>query len=144
MGRSLWLGASAVHAQNGTSLSQSRAMRVAKTGVKRRGLEIEEQAGGGEATLALAGELDIASASRLQKTVARLCSDGALRRLTIDLRGLEFIDSTGLAAIVFTSKLCERCGGELALIRGSDTVQQVFALTGLLEQLPFRGVEEVE
>jgi anti-anti-sigma factor len=112
--------------------------------VQRRGLEIEERGGGGETALVLFGELGVATASRLQKTVARLCADGALHRLTIDLRGLDFIDSTGLAAIVFAGRLCERCGGELALIRGQDTVQQVFALTGLLDELPFRGAEEAE
>lgn len=110
--------------------------------MQRKGLEIEERGGGGEITLVLVGELDTAMAARLQKAVARLCADGALRRLTIDLRGLDFIDSTGLAAIVFASRLCERCGGELALIRGQDTVQQVFALTGLLDQLPFRSAEQ--
>jgi anti-sigma B factor antagonist len=112
--------------------------------VQSRGLEIEELGGGGDFALVLVGELDAAMASRLQKAVARLCADGALRWLTIDLRGLDFIDSTGLAAIVFASRLCERCGGELALIRGPDTVQQVFALTGLLDQLPFRSVEQAE
>ncbi|HTZ88263.1 MAG TPA: STAS domain-containing protein [Solirubrobacteraceae bacterium] len=112
--------------------------------MKRRGLEIDEHGEDGKVALALTGELDIATAPRLQKAVGRLCSDGVLRRLTIDLRGLDFVDSTGLAAIVFTSKLCERSGGELALIRGQDTVQQVFALTGLLDQLPFRSAEEAE
>ena len=112
--------------------------------MQRRGLKIEERGEGGEIALVLTGELDIAMAPRLQKTVARLCADGALRRLTIDLRRLDFIDSTGLAAIVFASRLCERCGGELALIRGQDTVQQVFALTGLLDELPFCGAGEAE
>jgi len=103
---------------------------------------MEQQGGDGEFVLSLAGELDIDSSARLQKAVARLCANGALSRLTIDLSGLDFIDSTGLAAIVFASKLCERCGGELELIRGPDTVQQVFALTGLAEHLPFRNAEE--
>jgi anti-anti-sigma factor len=110
--------------------------------VQRRGLEIEERGEGGKFALSLRGELDIETSPRLQKTVARLCAEGALRRLTIDLRGLEFIDSTGLAAMVFASRLCERCGGEFELIRGPDVVQQVFALTGLADHLPFRSDEE--
>ncbi len=112
--------------------------------MRRQGLEIEERGGGGEVALLLRGELDIGSASRLQKAVGRICADGSLRKLTIDLRGLDFIDSMGLAAVVFASRLCERCGGELALVRGQDTVQQVFALTGLLEQLPFCSAEEAQ
>lgn len=127
-----------------STLSQRPAKRVANSRVQRRGLKIEERSGaGGRTALLLVGELDIGSADRLQHAVSRLCSNELLRELTIDLRGLDFIDSTGLAAVVFSVRLCERHGRELVLIRGQDTVQQVFALTGLLEQLPFRGAEEV-
>jgi anti-sigma B factor antagonist len=124
-------------------MSQLSRERVAKAGVQRRGLEIEERGGAeGRVALVLAGELDIASAPRLQKAVERLCANELLSELTIDLQGLEFIDSTGLAAVVFASRLCESRGRELALIRGPDVVQQVFALTGLLDELPFRSAEE--
>lgn len=126
-----------------STVSGTSGERVAKTSVQRRGLEIEERDGAeGRVALVLAGELDIASAPRLQKAGERLCAKDSLRELTIDLRGLEFIDSTGLAAIVFVSRLCESRGRDLALIRGSDVVQQVFALTGLLEELPFCSAEE--
>jgi anti-sigma B factor antagonist len=102
------------------------------------GLSIEERSKERSVALLLGGELDIASAPRLQKAIARLCEDGA-RALTLDLSGLLFIDSTGLAAIVYASRLCDRHDCELALIPGPEIVQQVFELTGLAELLPFRS-----
>jgi anti-sigma B factor antagonist len=108
------------------------------------GLELDERREGDRVSIALAGELDIDSAPSVQQAVARLFADGCPGTLTLDLSALEFVDSTGLAAVVYASKLCERSGCELAVIRGPDTVQQVFALTGLLEHLPFRGVEPAD
>lgn len=112
--------------------------------MRRTGLELEERREGDRVTVRLAGMLDIGSAHRLQQTLARLFAAGRVTGLTLDLSKLSFIDSTGLAAVVYASKLCERSGCELAVIRGPDTVQQVFALTGLLKQLPFYGAEEVQ
>lgn len=108
------------------------------------GLELEERREADRVSVLLGGALDIGSAHRLQQALARLFTSGRIKGLTLDLSELAFIDSTGLAAVVYVSKLCERCGCELAVIRGPDTVQQVFALTGLLEQLPFCGAEEAE
>ncbi len=112
--------------------------------MRRTGLELEERREADRVSVLLAGALDIDSADRVQQAIARLFAAGRIEKLTLDLSRLAFIDSTGLAAVVYASKLCERCGCELAVIRGPDTVQQVFALTGLLEQLPFYGAEEAE
>lgn len=100
-------------------------------------LEIDERRSDASRTLALRGELDISTADRLQDTVTRLCVAEAARELTLDLRDLTFIDSSGLAAMVYAFRLCERSGCELAVIRGPQSVQDVFELTGLTELLPF-------
>jgi anti-sigma B factor antagonist len=105
----------------------------------RAGLKLDERREGDRVSIALAGELDIDSAPALQQAIARLFAARRIATLTLDLSRLEFVDSTGLAAIVYASKLCERGDCELAVLRGPDTVQQVFALTGLLDQLPFRS-----
>jgi anti-anti-sigma factor len=48
-----------------------------------------------------------------------------------------FIDSTGLAAIVLISRLCERDGRELSIIRGPRPLQRLFEITGMIDVLPF-------
>ncbi len=104
----------------------------------RVGLDVEQRRDRDTVTLTLGGELDIAGATRLQATVAQVCADGRTRALTLDMRELAFIDSSGLAAIVYASRLCERHGCELALIAGAESVQRVFEITGLAAVLPFR------
>jgi anti-anti-sigma factor len=102
------------------------------------GLELDEQGSDASPTLALSGELDISTADHLQDTVKRLCATGGARDLTLDLRGLTFIDSSGLAAIVYAVRLCERHDCELSVIRGPQAVHEVLELTGLTELLRFR------
>jgi anti-sigma B factor antagonist len=103
-------------------------------------LELAERGSDATRTLELSGELDISTADRLQDAVTRLCVAEGARELTLDLRALTFIDSSGLAAIVYGCRLCERYGCELSVIRGPQSVQEVFELTGLTELLPFRAV----
>ncbi len=101
------------------------------------GIDIEQVGQDGRYTLLLRGELDIASVPSLEGAMSRLCTDGT-RAVTLDLSKLVFIDSTGLAAIVFASKICENNGYEFGLIPGSSAVQRLFELTGLSDVLPFR------
>jgi len=102
-------------------------------------LDLDELGNDATRALVLRGELDISTADRLQDTVTRLCVAEGVHELTIDLRGLAFIDSSGLAAMVYTSRLCERYECELSVIPGSRSIQDVFELTGLTELLPFRS-----
>jgi anti-sigma B factor antagonist len=100
------------------------------------GLDIEAVDRSGHTTLHLRGELDIASVPSLEAAVARVPAEST-SALTLDLSRLQFIDSTGLAAIVLTGKICERSGYEFALIQGPSAVQRLFELTGLIDVLPF-------
>ncbi|HEV7163504.1 MAG TPA: STAS domain-containing protein [Solirubrobacteraceae bacterium] len=100
------------------------------------GLDIEAVDRNGHVTLHLRGELDIASVPSLEAAVARVPAEST-SALTLDLSGLLFIDSTGLAAIVLAGKLCERSGYEFVLVPGPSAVQRLFELTGLIDVLPF-------
>jgi anti-sigma B factor antagonist len=101
------------------------------------GLDVEELDEDGAHTLVLSGELELASAATLQAAITRICAAGPAS-LTIDLSKLMFIDSTGLAAIILASKICERDGYDFWLIPGPRAVQRLFEITGLLDVLPFR------
>ncbi|HEY2216535.1 MAG TPA: STAS domain-containing protein [Solirubrobacteraceae bacterium] len=105
--------------------------------MKRRGLDVDERRDGDAPFVVLSGELDVAHAPRLQQTLTRLIEDDGTSTLTLDLSQLTFIDSTGLAAIVYASRLCERHDCVLSVIRGPDAVHSVFEMTGLAEHLPF-------
>jgi anti-sigma B factor antagonist len=101
---------------------------------------IQENRQGDRYTLALTGELDLASVPALDALAARLCADGA-SEVVFDLRRLTFIDSTGLSAILSSMRLCEEHLCNFWLIPGPRSVQRLFELAGLLERLPFRTVD---
>ena len=106
-----------------------------------RTLEIRETVEDGCHTLAMVGELDIASSPILHAAVTRAMDNGG-RALRLDLRELRFIDSTGLHAILTARELCRADGRELLLIPGPPSVQRLFELTNLLEALPFANPED--
>jgi anti-sigma B factor antagonist len=85
----------------------------------------------------LKGELDIAAVPVARYRIAKLNRRG--RHLVLDLRGLSFIDSSGLNLVLRLAGESTRDGWDLSLIPGSSVVQRIFQLTGTEERLPFRG-----
>ena len=84
--------------------------------------------------LSLYGELDVATAPVLEKQIKRLQWAGAAS-IVIDLSGLDFIDSSGLHALMLAARRAP--AGQLSLLRGPRNVHRTFELTGLDAQLPF-------
>ena len=80
------------------------------------------------------GELDVATGPALEKQIKRLQWAGAAS-ITIDLSGLDFIDSCGLHVLIRAHRRGE--AGQLKLLRGSKRIHRVFELTGTDERLPF-------
>ncbi len=101
---------------------------------------LQDAAAGGDHTLLFRGELDMLAASEVDDVIAGLCA-GPDGRITLDLRKLTFVDSTGLRAIVDASEACKRHGHELLIVPGPRNVQHMFALTGLLDRLPFLAAD---
>ena len=91
---------------------------------------------GATAGLVLSGELDVSSAPALEDQV-RGIADADVRELVIDLSELDFIDSSGLRAILRIQALVDSRGWTLRLVPGSKNVQRIFDLTGTGERLPF-------
>jgi anti-anti-sigma factor len=91
-------------------------------------------------TLILTGELDRRSAHALEAEIELLCEEG-VTGITLDLRQLTYIDSTGVAVIAFRCGLCQRRGYEFALIPGSRLVHRAFAQAGVVDLLPFQEDE---
>jgi anti-anti-sigma factor len=99
-------------------------------------LTLRTEHGDGLSTITLWGELDIASAAVLEAEVIVAEQLGA-ESITIDLSGLDFIDSTGLQAILGAHDRCARHGRELTLLRGPAQVQRIFDLTRTRNSLLF-------
>jgi anti-anti-sigma factor len=90
----------------------------------------------GTASLALEGELDLATAYALEERLGQLEDNGSTH-LEVDLAGLAFIDSTGLRVLLQANARAHERGHELTLRPARETVQQVFEITGAQEVLRF-------
>ena len=88
----------------------------------------------GGAVVELSGELDIASAPKLDEEVARLEGEGHAL-IVIDLRRLEFMDSSGLRALLAADTRARTRGGRLVIVRGDERIQRVLRITRLDERL---------
>jgi anti-anti-sigma factor len=60
-----------------------------------------------------------------------------VRRLVLDLQGLQFIDSTGLHLILRYDAEARHDGFSFELVAGDRAVQRVFEVSGVAAQLPF-------
>jgi anti-anti-sigma factor len=57
--------------------------------------------------------------------------------VTVDLRAVRFIDSTGIRVIMRTARMAHQQGIALRIIRGNRSVQRVFEILCLDTVLPF-------
>ena len=84
--------------------------------------------------IAVSGELDLASSPALQEELDRVsASESDL--LIIDLRDLDFMDSTGLSVLVRAHQRAEQEGRRLAMVKGPQQVQRLLSLTGVADRL---------
>ncbi len=97
--------------------------------------EAELRRHGTTVTLSLSGELSLGSINEFQDALDEAGSE-PLELLVIDLRSLEFLDSSGLRAIVASQGHALGRGYALQIVRGSEQVREVFRITGLDDKLP--------
>lgn len=85
--------------------------------------------------LVLTGELDLACSERLADAIREHARPGGA--VVLDLRGLEFMDSTGLTTIINANAAAKDEGWDLALIEGEGQVSRLFELTDTRTLLRF-------
>ena len=102
------------------------------------GFRVELSRRDGSLIASVLGEVDLATAPQLLDAVeSSLVSDSAgTSRVVVDLTEVEFLDSSGLNALVGLERLLSGNGVELRLVSPADAVvRQVFEITQLMETL---------
>lgn len=87
-----------------------------------------EQAG--RTIVEVGGEIDVYSAPTLRDRLNGLVADGQYH-LVVDMRRVDFLDSTGLGVLVGGLKRVRSHDGSLVLVCTQDRVLKVFRITGL-------------
>ena len=93
-------------------------------------LHVVRQDDGPQATLALVGEIDLASAHLLVDSIDEAIEDGA-NTIVLDFGGVTFVNSTGLGAMVAATKRLRADGGDLVLRQFRGIPASALATTGL-------------
>lgn len=97
---------------------------------------------GPDRTIDLRGELDMSNAAALSTALEEVEATGA-KTITVDMRELEFIDSTGIAVLVSAHHRLANRDGQIRLIRSrSSAVRRVMEVTGLDRELLFVDDEQ--
>lgn len=84
-----------------------------------------------QVVVALRGELDVADAASAASALIALAARNC--KIIVDLAGLEFIDSSGLAALVLARRHARQAGGDLLLAAPQRQVLRLLTLTRLIE-----------
>jgi anti-anti-sigma factor len=85
----------------------------------------------GRAHLTLRGELDLATAPELEQLVNELLDGG--QEVVVDLRALEFMDSSGIRVLVAAHARAGRSGTRLFVVRPASgtAVAKIVEVSGL-------------
>ena len=77
------------------------------------------------------GELDMSSAPELEQVIIPRLRDAAW--VVLDLRALDFIDSSGLRVVVGAHRTAEERGGRFTCVRGAtgSTVHRIVEIAGI-------------
>ena len=95
---------------------------------------------GGQAVVALRGELDVVDAASLAAALMAAVARESV--IVADLAALEFIDSSGAAALVLACRQARRAGGDLLLAGPQDQVLQFLMVSGLADVICVRASVE--
>lgn len=79
----------------------------------------------------LDGQFDLHTAKRFKTKLMRYVNKGS-RNIVLDLGEIDFIDSSGIGAILSIYKKIEQKSGELVIINLSPPLKRIFELSGVL------------
>lgn len=76
------------------------------------------------------GDVDVSNATKLRDALDRVLVNGE-SRLVVDLRGVSFMDSTGLGVLVGRLKVVRARRGSMRLVCVAPRMLRVLSITGL-------------
>ncbi len=84
----------------------------------------------GYPVVAVSGEVDVSSSPQLQRELSA-AFDGGAASVVVDLSEVDFLDSTGLGALVSARASAAGAGGTVAVVCTQGRLLKLFTITGL-------------
>jgi anti-anti-sigma factor len=99
-------------------------------------VDIDVQDRDGVVVVALSGELDISGTAQVEATFREAETTGPAV-MVLDLRGLTFMDSSGLRLVLEADMRARQQSRRLAIVPGPEPVHRVFLIALLDKRLEF-------
>jgi anti-sigma B factor antagonist len=97
---------------------------------------------GDAAVVVPTGELDLATAPALEEALQR-AFDGGSGRVVLDLRELEFIDSSGLRTLLTARRQAEVASAQFSLVAGHRSLERTLEIAGVHKVFDWTRAEEL-
>ncbi|HOY65119.1 MAG TPA: anti-sigma factor antagonist [bacterium] len=78
------------------------------------------------------GEIDLYNAHKLKEKIGQTMDGMDSPNMVLDLKDVDYIDSTGLGILIGIKRRVSENKGELALVLRSDRIHKLFEITGLI------------
>ncbi len=95
-------------------------------------LDLKERQAGDVTILDLSGEVRIGDGSIALRDSIRKLADEGKKKVLLNLRGVKYIDSSGIGELIANYTTISRQGGQLKLLNLTDKIQNLLVITKLL------------
>ena len=95
-------------------------------------LNINQRQAGDVTVLDLDGEVRIGDSSAALRTAIRNLVSGGSSKILLNLKGVKYIDSSGIGELIANYTTVNRGGGQLKLLNLTEKVQDLLVITKLL------------
>ena len=112
-------------------LGRDPALLLKQEGASMFSVNLSTRECDGHVVVAMGGELDLVDAADVAAALVTVAAREP--EIIVDLAGLEFIDSSGVAALARARKLARHAGGDLLLAAPRQPVLRVLAVTRLVD-----------
>ena len=97
-------------------------------------MEINKAISNQNVIFAIRGRLDTMTAPQLQEEINNTSLDD-VETVTLNMRELEYISSSGLRVIMALYKSLNNSGGNLKIVNVSSAIMELFKMTGMADYL---------
>ncbi|MEJ6951005.1 STAS domain-containing protein [Natronospora cellulosivora (SeqCode)] len=90
----------------------------------------------------LDGELDISTVPVFKEKIVKPLEEGDISYLLLNLKKVNFIDSSGLGVILGRYRYLDKIGGKILLVDLKEQVRKIFTMAGMLKIMKEYGNEK--
>lgn len=82
-------------------------------------------------TMKLKGEIDHHSASESKKHIDEKLEIGKVKHLVVDMKGINFIDSSAIGFIIGRYKVVKKRNGSVSIVNASRKIKKILDMSGI-------------